>query len=75
MAGIYLKLIQNWRIGNMVRIRKIDESKYSIVIEDQEGVVISTNLTKSDMENLIREALSAISPKITLKNPKLGVTR
>lgn len=59
----------------MVRIRKIDESKYSIVIEDQEGVVISTNLTKSDMENLIREALSAISPKITLKNPKLGVTR
>lgn len=59
----------------MVRIRKIDESKYSIVIEDQEGVVISTNLTKSDMENLIREALSAISPKITLKNPKFGVTR
>lgn len=59
----------------MVRIRKIDESKYSIVIEDPEGVVISTNLSKSDMENLIREALSAISPKITLKNPKLGVTR
>lgn len=54
----------------MVRFEKLDNNEFILIIEKEDGETIKTPISNQIMEQLIRAALSAIAPKITLRNPK-----
>lgn len=53
-----------------IKIQKISDHKYSFHIQPKSGQIYSCELSDKLLNNLISEALRAISPKVLPKSPK-----
>lgn len=62
----------------MIKIIKKSENEFELVVKElinheingQKGIEYNFKMTALELDSLIRQCLAAISPKITIENPK-----